>query len=156
MSMVNLKKQEEDEEIQMTSLSMFLQSSANTEMVYSILTGITKFALLNFLRDGMTAEQTAEFKRMEYRVDKKGDTTITLRRIKINNVKQWEKVKKDDLRESMSIILPMDLRERSKSVAPFDRRKSVIKLGNMGQNHLSRCYTARGVSYDGDAQTVTT
>ena len=54
--MVNLKKQEEDQEIQMTSLSMFLQSSANTEMVYSILTGITKFALLNFLRDGMTAE----------------------------------------------------------------------------------------------------
>ena len=149
--MVNLKKQEEDQEIQMTSLSMFLQSSANTEMVYSILTGITKFALLNFLRDGMTAEQTAEFKRMEYRVDKKGDTTITLRRIKINNVKQWEKVKKDDLQESMSIILPMDLRERSKSVSPFDRRRSIIKLGNLGQNHISKSYTATGVSYDGDA-----
>ena len=54
---VNEESKLKDEgEIQMTSLSMFLQSSANTEMVYSILTGITKFALLNFLRNGMTAE----------------------------------------------------------------------------------------------------
>ena len=40
----------------MTSLSMFLQSSANTEMVYSILEGITKFALLNYMRDKMTVQ----------------------------------------------------------------------------------------------------
>ena len=53
----------------MTSLSMFLQSSANTEMVYTILTGITKFALLNFVRVKMTAEQERKYKEMEYHVD---------------------------------------------------------------------------------------
>ena len=70
----------------MTSLSMFVQSSANTEMVYSILTGLTKFALLNFMRNKMTREQEKEFKEMEYQVDRKGDTTITLRSIKIHNI----------------------------------------------------------------------
>ena len=37
---------------------------------------------------------------MEYRVDRHGDTTITMREIKIRNIDQWEKIKIDDLRES--------------------------------------------------------
>ena len=67
------------EEKEITSLSMFLQTSMNTEMVYSILTGLCKFALLNFMGNKLSAEQLREFKEMEYRVDHHGDTTITMR-----------------------------------------------------------------------------
>ena len=41
---------------------------------------------------------------MEYTVDKKGDTTITLRQIKISNIKKWEKITKDDLTESKMAV----------------------------------------------------
>lgn len=34
---------------------------------------------------------------MEYRVDRHGDTTITLREIKINNIEQWDKLSVNDL-----------------------------------------------------------
>ena len=75
---------------------MFLQTSMNTEMVYSILTGLCKFALLNHMGNKITPEQLKEFQEMEYRVDQHGDITITMRLIKISNIKDWEKVKMDD------------------------------------------------------------
>ena len=40
---------------------MFLQTSMNTEMVYSILTGLCKFALLNHMGNKITPEQLKEF-----------------------------------------------------------------------------------------------
>ena len=54
---------------ELKSLSMFLQTSMNTEMVYSILTGLCKFALLNNMGNKITPTQLKEFQDMEYRVD---------------------------------------------------------------------------------------
>ena len=34
---------------------------------------------------------------MEYRVDRYGDTTITIREIVINNINQWNNVNYDDI-----------------------------------------------------------
>ena len=42
------------------------------------------------MRNGMNPNQAQEFKKMEYRVDKNGDTTITLRSIKIRDISKWE------------------------------------------------------------------
>lgn len=75
----------------MTSLSCILSSGLNTEMVYTILYGICKFSLLNYMKNALSEEQVKEFREMEYRVDRYGDTTITLRTVKILGVKQWEK-----------------------------------------------------------------
>ena len=36
---------------------------------------------------------------MEYKVDEAGDTTITLRRIRIRNIAKWEIIKKSDMKE---------------------------------------------------------
>ena len=44
-------------EMKMTPLMLFLSSSLNTELVYTILHGICKFTLLNFMRNEFTAEQ---------------------------------------------------------------------------------------------------
>ena len=41
---------------------------------------------------------------MEYTVDRNGDTTITLRSIKIRNIKKWEIVKKEDMMESKMAV----------------------------------------------------
>lgn len=66
---------------EMVPLTLFLSTSLNVEMVYTILHGICKFTLLNFMRNEFTADQMKQFKAMEYRVDRHGDTTITLREI---------------------------------------------------------------------------
>ena len=118
---------QELQETEMTSLSMFLQSSANTEMVYTILTGITKFALLNFVRVKMTAEQERKHKEMEYYVDQHGDTTITLRQIKIRNINQWDKLKKDDLTEKMSVSVIQTSKEEIIQEEQEDERNTFWK-----------------------------
>lgn len=41
----------------MAPLMLFLTSSMNTEMVYTILHGICKFTLLNFMRNEFSKEQ---------------------------------------------------------------------------------------------------
>ena len=84
---------------------------------------------------------------MEYCVDKKGDTTITLRRIVIRNIKDWEKVKKDDMKESrMSLML------KDGDMNPFDRRstmdwskKRLIGLNGMTEAEKRHTFTATGV-----------
>lgn len=81
----------------MAPLMLFLTSSLNTEMVYTILHGICKFTLLNFMRNEFSKEQMKQFRQMEYRVDRQGDTTITLREIKINNIDQWDQLSVNDL-----------------------------------------------------------
>ena len=58
-----------DQEMKMTPLMVFLSSSINTELVYTILHGIGKFTLLNFMRNEFSAEQMRNFKAMEYKVD---------------------------------------------------------------------------------------
>ena len=72
---------------------------------------------------------------MEYKVDKLGDTTITVRNIKIRNIKEWEKVKKDDLTESKAAVKPTEakvdideLLER-KSTVDWSRRKTIALDG---------------------------
>ena len=76
---------------------LFLSSSLNVEMVYTILYGICKFTLLNYMRNEFSKDQIKQFKAMEYRVDEIGDTTITIRQIKINNIQEWDKMSGDDL-----------------------------------------------------------
>ena len=75
---------------------LFLSSSLNVEMVYTILYGINKFTLLNFMRNEFTDEQQEQFQAMEYRVDQFGDTTITIRQIRITDIERWDKLSKDD------------------------------------------------------------
>jgi len=41
---------------------------------------------------------------MEYKVDEAGDTTITLRRIRIRNIAKWEVIKKCDMKESKMAV----------------------------------------------------
>ena len=62
------------------------------EIVYTILHGICQFTLLNFMRNEFTAEQMKQFRAMEYRVDRFGDTTITMRTIRINDIEKWDKL----------------------------------------------------------------
>ena len=81
----------------MSPLMLFMSSSLNVELVYTILYGIGKFTLLNFMRNEFTKEQMEQFKAMEYRVDRYGDTTITIREIVINNINQWNNVNYDDI-----------------------------------------------------------
>ena len=54
----------------MTSLSVILASGLNTEMVYTILYGICKFSLLNYMKNALSEEQMKEFREMEYKVDR--------------------------------------------------------------------------------------
>ena len=84
----------EAREIEMKPLMLLMNSSQNLEMVYTILYGINKFTLLNNVSK-LTKEQTKQFKAMEYRVDGKGDTTITLLKIKIRNIEEWDRHKSD-------------------------------------------------------------
>lgn len=70
----------------MSPLMLFMSSSLNVELVYTILHGISKFTLLNYMRNEFNKEQIEQFKAMEYRVDRYGDTTITLRKIVIDNI----------------------------------------------------------------------
>ena len=80
----------------MTPLMLFLSSSLNVELVYTILYGIKKFTLLNFMRNEFSADQMRQFKAMEYRVDQFGDTTITIRQIRIMDIEKWDKMNTDD------------------------------------------------------------
>jgi len=68
-----------------------LTSALNVEMVYVILQGISQFALLNFVKDGMTVDQLKRFQKMEYVVKKDGDITVILRQIEIKNADKWGK-----------------------------------------------------------------
>lgn len=63
----------------MAPLFLFLTSALNVEMVYVILQGISQFALLNFVKDGMNVDQLKRFQKMEYVVKKDGDITVILR-----------------------------------------------------------------------------
>ena len=85
-----------DKEMEMTPLMLFLSSSLNVELVYTILYGIKKFTLLNFMRNEFSADQMRQFKAMEYRVDQFGDTTITIRQIRIMDIEKWDKMNTDD------------------------------------------------------------
>ena len=78
---------------EMTSLSQILSSGLNTEMVYTILHGLCKFSLLNYMKNALSKQQLKEFRAMEYRVDQHGDTTITLREVMISDPEMWEKQK---------------------------------------------------------------
>lgn len=62
---------------------------------------------------------------MEYSVDRNGDTTITLRRIKIRNIKKWENVKKEDLKESQMAVA---LQKFTLSILSADREKESEEL----------------------------
>ena len=42
-------------------------------------------------------EKMKRFKKMEYRVDQHGDTTITIRKIKIKNIEKWDKMSTDEI-----------------------------------------------------------
>ena len=75
---------------------LFLSSSLNTELVYTILHGICKFTLLNYMRNEFTADQMRDFKAMEYKVDEYGDTTITIRQIKIKDIEKWDMMSATD------------------------------------------------------------
>ena len=75
---------------------LFLSSSINVELVYTILYGIGKFTLLNFMRNEFSKEQMRQFKAMEYRVDQYGDTTITIRKIRIKDIERWNKMSADE------------------------------------------------------------
>ena len=57
---------------------MILKSDINSEFVYIILEGISQFSLLNNFGDKLTKDQTKRFRNMEYKVGKKGDTTVKL------------------------------------------------------------------------------
>ena len=37
------------------------------------------------------------FKKMEYKVNKQGDTTIIIRKIKIKNIEKWEKMSTSEI-----------------------------------------------------------
>jgi hypothetical protein len=78
-------------------LFLFLTSALNVEMVYVILQGISQFALLNFVKDGMTVDQLKRFQKMEYVVKKDGDITVILRQIEIKNADKWGKTSGQDL-----------------------------------------------------------
>ena len=70
-------------------LFLFLTSSLNVELVYVILYGISQFSLLNLINkgnEGLDIDQRKRFQKMEYNVDQDGNTTITLRSYKINNI----------------------------------------------------------------------
>ena len=76
----------------MSPLMLFMTSSLNVEMVYTILYGICQFTLLNNMKMAFCHEKMKRFKKMEYRVDQHGDTTITIRKIKIKNIEKWDKM----------------------------------------------------------------
>lgn len=65
-------------------------------MVYVILQGISQFALLNFVKDGMSVDQLKRFQKMEYIVKKDGDITVILRQIEIKNADKWGKTSGQD------------------------------------------------------------
>ena len=48
---------------------LFMTSSLNVEMVYTILYGICKFTLLNYIRNMISNEHLKQFRKMEYKVD---------------------------------------------------------------------------------------
>ena len=109
----------DNEEKEMAPLMLFLSSSLNVEMVYTILHGISKFTLLNYMRNEFTAEQMKQFKEMEYKVDRFGDTTITIREIVIEKVKQWEKMDTTEIcssRQTSGLFESIDGNVRDTSV----------------------------------------
>ena len=72
---------------------LILQSSLNVEFVYLILKGVCKFSLINYTGEVyFTEEQTRKFKKMRYRVDDGGDTTILMNSVKVKGIKQWEDI----------------------------------------------------------------
>ena len=87
----------------MEPLMLFLSSSMNVEMVYTILYGISKFTLLNYMKNEFTQEQIEAFQAMEYRVDRHGDTTVTIRQIKIKDIKEWDNM----MGRSISSAIPV-------------------------------------------------
>ena len=54
---------------EMSPLMLFMTSSLNVEMVYTILYGICKFTLLNYIRNMISNEHLKQFRKMEYKVD---------------------------------------------------------------------------------------
>ena len=81
---------EKEKEKEMAPLCMFLSAALNVELVYVILESISKFSLLNFVKNGFTKKQMRDFQRMEYQVDRYGDTSITVRSYKIQNINDWQ------------------------------------------------------------------
>lgn len=81
----------------MAPLFLFLTSALNVEMVYVILQGISQFALLNFVKDGLTRNQLKRFQEMEYYVKKGGDITVVLRQYEIKDAHKWSKTSGRDL-----------------------------------------------------------
>lgn len=55
------KKNPKQKQDGLAPLFLFLTSALNVEMVYVILQGISQFALLNFVKDGMTVDQLKRF-----------------------------------------------------------------------------------------------
>lgn len=71
-------------------LFLFLTSSLNVELVYVVLHSISQFSLLGFVRYGFTKKQLQLYRRMEYSVNRFGDTTVRLRSYKIKNITAWQ------------------------------------------------------------------
>ena len=84
------EKEKKDKESEIAPLFLFLSSALNVEFVYVILESISRFSLLNFVKNGFTKEQMTKFQAMEYTVDRYGDTTITVRSYQITNASKWE------------------------------------------------------------------
>lgn len=123
MTLSEQRHQDEVEDVQMVPLNMFLSSSLNTELVFSILSGITQFCLLNFVRNELTVEQEKQFRQMEYRVDRYGDTTITMRKIKIQDIERWDRIKANDMvtQPNNGVSTTLERKTERASTATFRR-----------------------------------
>lgn len=108
-----------DKDKEMTPLMLFLSSSLNVELVYTILFGIGKFTLLNFMHNSFNSTQSRQFKAMEYKVDEFGDTTITIRQIRINGIERWNSMSQDET-EALGKRHTIELNASSKDQPDFE------------------------------------
>ena len=81
----SILEEESEASVQMTPLYLFLASTLNVELVYIILTGITKFAKLKKDHEGSTFIDEDYFRIEE---NDKGSTLI-LDQIEIENADRW-------------------------------------------------------------------
>jgi hypothetical protein len=76
----------------MAPLFLFLASAFNTELVYVILKGITKFSDLA----STSQDEKTKSKLKDVQFDTHdGNTTVTLTQIKIKDIDKWEAIKTD-------------------------------------------------------------
>lgn len=82
-------------------LFLFLASSLNVELVYTILKGVTSFSYLGeVLRSREPTEPLdekikAKADKIHYEKNEKGDVVIRYDKIKIKDIDKWSKIKDD-------------------------------------------------------------